>query len=55
MQRYGEMQNFLVLARHVRHTGVQWNSPSQFKGKEEGQCFQTDDTSQMRTRPGRSR
>jgi hypothetical protein len=54
MQSHGEMQNFLVHARHVRHTGAQWYGASQFRGKEEGQCFQTEDTSQTRTRPGRS-
>jgi hypothetical protein len=55
MQSHGDMQNVLVQARRVRHTGARWYGSSHVKGTEEGRCFQTDDTSQMRTRPGRSR
>jgi hypothetical protein len=55
MQSHGEMQNFLVYARHVRHTSARWYGASHVRGQEEGRCFQTEDTSQMRTRPGRSR
>jgi hypothetical protein len=55
MQSYGDLQIFLVQASHVRHTGAQWYGASQFRGQEEGQCFQMDNTSQTRTRPGRSR
>jgi hypothetical protein len=55
MQSHGEMQNFLAQARHVRHTGARWYGSLHVSGKEEGRCFQTDDTSPMRTRPSRSR
>jgi len=39
MQSHGDLQNVLVQARHVRHTGAQWYSSSQVRGQEEGQCF----------------
>ena len=54
MQSHGDNQNFLAHARHVRHTCARCYGSSHVRGKEEGRCFQTEDTSQMRTRPGRS-
>ena len=54
MQSHGDMQNFLVYARHVRHTCARWYSSSHVRGKEERRCFQTEDMSQTRTRPSRS-
>ncbi len=36
LPRHGDLQNVLVQARHVRHTGVWWYSSSQFRGQEEG-------------------
>ena len=39
MQSHGDMQNFLVQARHVRHTGARWYGLSHVREKEERQCF----------------
>jgi len=39
LQSHGDLQNFLVQARHMRHTCARWYGSSQFRGTEEGRCF----------------